>query len=211
MCSTIERYCCSVKRMVSSARWSLDRRAERACRRPQRVDLDVRPRPPPVASSNPEEPPPFGAHEDRDGQHAADALGRKHPALAVRQLRDRRPGSPRRRPSTSIQREKSGAYGCRWFVGVLEDLTRRLGVPFGAQVHPQPAVGAPGVLEEVGAGRAAALSRGARAPRRSDRARPRRARSARSRTPRLRGRPHSIRPEPPSIRISAALDPPGRT
>ena len=163
---------------------------------------------PPVSRViEPQEPPPSGAEEDGHGDDAADSLCRTGPAARTPGARPPSPCTSPRRPSTSIHREKSGANGCRCVLGIFEDPPDALGVPFEAEIHPQPSVrghacSGRGMRETT----AAALPRCA-STHRSDRARPRPARSARWRTRRLRGRPLRFRPEPPSTQLSAERPP----
>ena len=203
----MDRYCCSVNRRVSSVRCRSIADAQRTGRRAQRAGLHVGPAALVATWSNPRNP----HHSEPRKTGTAKTLATPSPVSTRRSTSGSsltHPWTSPRRPSTSIQREKSGAYGCRWFAGSSKIWPTTVGVPFEAEVHPQASVGTARVLEEVGARDGRGAYRGARAPHRSDRARPRPARSARLRTRRLRGRPLRFRPEPPSHSVlSAKLGP----
>ena len=195
----MERYCSLGEPARLLGPLPLDRRRPSApAARAQRADLHVGPRALVAHVVEPQEPPPFAPTKTGTARTSPTPSAGEHPALGLRQLR--RPCSTisPRRPSTSIQREKSGRVGVQVVRGVVEDLADAVRVPFGAQVHPQPAVGTAACSGRGRRGRRRGRCRGARAPRRSDRARPRPARSARSRTRTAPRTASPIRPEPPS-------------
>ena len=196
MCSTIDRYCCSVKRRVSSVRcrsiatpaprpWLGGRRSP-----PRTTDVPL------VLSSNPRNPHQSGPTKTGTARTlptpSADRTRRSHSGARPRS-RAPRPGGPAPR-SIERSRARTGAGGSRDHrrSGRRPRHPIRRGGPSTA-VRPDHACSGRGMRETR-----PQRCRGARAPHRSDRARPRPARSARWRTRRLRGRPLRFRPEPPS-------------
>ena len=157
MCSTIDRYCCSVKRRVSSVR----------CRSIATPSAPAVARSAPIstadqvrssrASSKPRNPHQSGPTKTGTAR-TLPTPSRERTRCSHSGSSPTGPCTSPRRPSTSIQREKSGANGCRWFSGSSKIRPTPSASHSHAEVHPQPTVRPTGVLEQVRArhGRSAA-------------------------------------------------------